>query len=198
MSKPGQAKHRGPRFHMIGWCTPASGHAYGMSRLRAVDLPQAPNAPTFDYGDQLCRGRSRSGSGESMRLFGQIGGFSRVPRNQAAGSRPLSFAVSSKLGIVAARLRTAWASRERRSTSRSGGRSDQPKLQRRQIDDIIVLSLTAIACRPCRVGWFADMRVRDFVAGDFCRQSGKRLPDSRNNSIAASLVQKANAVLRII
>ena len=39
-----------------------------------------------------------------MRLLGQVGSFSKVSFNQAAGSRPLSLAVPSKLWMAAARL----------------------------------------------------------------------------------------------
>ena len=39
-----------------------------------------------------------------MRLLGQAGSLSRVSLGQAAGSRPLSLAVPSRLWITAARL----------------------------------------------------------------------------------------------
>lgn len=45
---------------------------------------------------------ARSGSSESIWLFRQVGSISRVSRNQAAGSRPLSFEVASKRRIAAA------------------------------------------------------------------------------------------------
>jgi hypothetical protein len=46
----------------------------------------------------------RSGNSESISLFKQVGNFSNVSRNHAAGSRPLSFAVPSNVCIAAARL----------------------------------------------------------------------------------------------
>ena len=45
----------------------------------------------------------RSGNSESIWLFRQVGSFSSVSRNHAAGSRPLSFAVPSNVWMAAAR-----------------------------------------------------------------------------------------------
>ena len=57
-----------------------------------------------DRLDAQSAGCSRlSGSNSSRRLFGQVGSFSRVSRRQAAGSRPLSLAVPSRVWRTAAR-----------------------------------------------------------------------------------------------
>ena len=65
--------------------------------VMAVLAVEALDAPTFAYEEQWCRASARNGNSESICLLRQEGSFSRVSRNHAAGSSPLSFAVASKL-----------------------------------------------------------------------------------------------------
>jgi len=53
--------------------------------------------PPTPYGAGCCSASLRNGKSESIWLLRQVGSFSRVSRNHAAGSSPLSFAVASKL-----------------------------------------------------------------------------------------------------
>jgi len=52
--------------------------------------------PTQSGVNQVLTG-SRSGNSSSIRLFRQVGSFSRVSRSHAAGSRPLRRAVPSRV-----------------------------------------------------------------------------------------------------
>jgi hypothetical protein len=66
----------------------------GMIALAESKPPAHP--PIQSRTNQVLAG-SRSGNSSSIRLFRQVGSFSKVSRNHAAGSRPLRRAVPSRL-----------------------------------------------------------------------------------------------------
>lgn len=74
---------RGSRYWIAGIVAPVKGKPPTLS-------------PTQSRTNQVLAG-ARSGNSSSIRLFRQVGSFSKVSRSHAAGSKPLRRAVASRL-----------------------------------------------------------------------------------------------------